>query len=53
MNEKRCATCDNYDGWTCKIDGSIMGGSAEACKAYHSSQNAGTGEPYCGTGEPN
>lgn len=52
MNEKTCATCDNYDGWTCKIDGFIMGGSADACKAYSEEQGADTGEPDCGTPVP-
>lgn len=52
MNEETCATCDNYDGWACKIDGCIMGSSDAACKAYSVKRNAGTGEPDCGTGEP-
>lgn len=52
LNKKTCATCDNYDGWACKIDGFIMGGSADACKAYRSGQNTDTGEPHCGAGEP-
>lgn len=53
LNKKTCSTCDNYDGWACKIDGFIMGGSADACKAYRAMQGTDTGEPHCGTGEPN
>ena len=53
MTEKTCDTCDNYDGWTCKIDGFIMGGSADACEYYRVKRNADTGERCSGTGEPN
>lgn len=52
LNKKTCATCDNYDGWACKIDGFIMGSYADACKAYSAKRGADTGEPRCGTGEP-
>lgn len=55
LNKKTCVTCDNYDVWVCKIDGSITGGSADACKAYSATRGADTvelGKPDCGTSLP-
>ena len=52
MTKKTCATCANYDGRACKIDGFIMGSYEAVCERYRVKRNADTREPYCGTEEP-